>query len=42
MFSLADYFGVETGSKVNKIEKAGCRVHKSTHVNAPLPPRHTG
>jgi flavin reductase (DIM6/NTAB) family NADH-FMN oxidoreductase RutF len=27
---------VETGKKVNKIEKAGCRVHKSAHVNAPI------
>jgi flavin reductase (DIM6/NTAB) family NADH-FMN oxidoreductase RutF len=33
---ISDYFGVETGSKVNKIEKAGCHVHKSTHVNAPI------
>jgi flavin reductase (DIM6/NTAB) family NADH-FMN oxidoreductase RutF len=33
---IADYFGVETGSKVNKIEKAGCHVHKSAHVNAPV------
>ena len=33
---IADYFGVETGSKVNKIEKAGCHVHKSAHVNAPI------
>ena len=33
---ISDYFGVETGAKVNKIEKAGCHVHKSTHVNAPI------
>ena len=33
---ISDYFGVETGKKVNKIEKAGCHVHKSSHVNAPI------
>ena len=33
---ISDYFGVETGSKVDKIEKAGCHVHKSSHVNAPI------
>ncbi|MBR1821895.1 MAG: flavin reductase family protein [Clostridia bacterium] len=33
---ICDYFGVETGKKVNKIEKAGCHVHKSAHVNAPI------
>ena len=33
---ISDYFGVETGSHVNKIEKAGCHVHKSEHVNAPI------
>ena len=33
---ISDYFGVETGKKVNKIEKAGCHVRKSTHVNAPI------
>ena len=33
---IADYFGVETGKKVNKIEKAGVHVHKSAHVNAPI------
>lgn len=33
---ISDYFGLETGSKVNKIEKAGCHVHKSEHVNAPI------
>lgn len=33
---IADYFGVETGKKVNKIEKAGCHVHESKHVHAPI------
>ena len=33
---ISDYFGVETGKKVNKIEKAGCHVHKSAHVDAPI------
>ena len=33
---ISDYFGVETGRKVNKIEKAGCHVHPSAHVNAPI------
>ncbi len=33
---ISDYFGVETGAKVNKLEKAGCRVHRSAHVNAPI------
>ncbi len=33
---IADYFGVETGRRVNKIEKAGCHVHRSAHVNAPI------
>lgn len=33
---ISDYFGVETGAKVNKIERAGCQVHKSAHVNAPI------
>ena len=33
---ISDYFGIETGSKVNKIEKAGVHVHKSAHVNAPI------
>ena len=33
---ISDYFGVETGKKVNKIEKAGCHVHPSAHVNAPV------
>ena len=34
--TISDYFGMETGNKVNKIEKAGCHVHKSAHVNAPI------
>ena len=29
---ISDYFG----RKVNKIEKAGCHVHRSAHVNAPI------
>lgn len=33
---ISDYFGVETGNKVNKIEKAGVHVHKGAHVNAPI------
>ena len=33
---ISDYFGVETGNHVNKIEKAGVHVHKSEHVNAPI------
>ncbi len=33
---ISDYFGVETGRKVNKIEKVGCHTHKSAHVNAPI------
>ncbi len=34
--TISDYFGIESGSKVNKIEKAGVHLHKSTHVNAPI------
>lgn len=34
--TISDYFGVESGNKVNKIAKAGCHVHKSAHVNAPI------
>ena len=34
--TISDYFGVETGKKINKIEKAGCHVHKSENVNAPI------
>ena len=33
---ISDYFGVESGSNVNKIEKAGVHVHKSSRVNAPI------
>lgn len=33
---ISDYFGVESGAAVNKIEKAGVHVHKSAHVNAPI------
>lgn len=33
---ISDYFGVETGRNVNKIETAGAHVHKSTYVNAPV------
>ena len=33
---ISDYFGVESGANVNKIEKAGVHVHKSSHVNAPI------
>ena len=33
---ISDYFGVETGHRVNKIEKAGCHVHPSKNVNAPI------
>jgi len=34
--TICDYFGVESGKKINKIEKAGCHIHKSEHVNAPI------
>lgn len=33
---ISDYFGVESGNNVNKIEKAAVHVHKSAHVNAPI------
>ena len=33
---ISDYFGVETGKKINKIEKAGFHTHPSAHVNAPI------
>lgn len=33
---ISDYFGVETGNHVNKIEKAGCHVHEGRHVHAPV------
>lgn len=32
----ADYFGVESGRNVNKIEKAGCHAVKSKFVDAPV------
>lgn len=34
--TISDYFGLESGREVNKIEKAGVHVHKSAHVNAPV------
>ena len=34
--TISDYFGIESGNNVNKIEKAGVHVHKSEHVNAPI------
>ncbi len=33
---ISDYFGIESGNNVNKIEKAGCHVHPAEHVNAPI------
>lgn len=33
---ICDYFGIESGSNVNKIEKAGVHARKSRHVNAPI------
>ena len=33
---ISDYFGVESGKNINKIEKAGCHVHKSETVNATI------
>lgn len=33
---ISDYFGIESGNNVNKIEKANCHVHKSNVVNAPI------
>ncbi len=33
---ISDYFGVESGAKVNKIERAGCHTHPAPHVNAPV------
>ena len=32
----SDYFGIESGRNVNKIEKAGFHAVKSAYVNAPL------
>ena len=34
--TICDYFGVESGRSINKIEKAGCHEHKSSNVNAPI------
>ena len=34
--TICDYFGLESGRDVNKIQKAGVHVHKSEHVNAPI------
>ncbi|MFA6938180.1 MAG: flavin reductase family protein [Treponema sp.] len=34
--AISDYFGVESGKNINKIEKAGVHVHKSSKVNAPI------
>lgn len=33
---IADYFGLETGREVNKIEKAGVHAGKAPHVDAPV------
>ena len=33
---ICDYFGIESGNKVNKIEAAGVHVHKAPNVNAPV------
>ena len=32
----ADYFGIESGTKVNKAEKSGLTFVKSEHVDAPV------
>jgi flavin reductase (DIM6/NTAB) family NADH-FMN oxidoreductase RutF len=34
--AISDYFGIDSGAKVNKIERAGVHVHKAPHVNAPV------
>lgn len=34
--AVADYFGIESGWNVNKIEKAGVHTYKSSFVNAPI------
>lgn len=34
--TICDYFGVESGRKVNKIEKSGIKVHRAEHVDAPV------
>jgi len=33
---IADYFGLETGREVNKIEKVGVHAGKAPHVDAPV------
>ena len=33
---ISDYFGIETGHRVNKIEKAGCHTRPAARVNAPI------
>jgi len=33
---ISDYFGIESGNNVNKIEKAGVKVIKSEFVDAPI------
>ena len=32
----ADYFGIESGRNVNKIEKAGCHAVKAPNIDAPV------
>ncbi|MDY6407441.1 MAG: flavin reductase [Pseudomonadota bacterium] len=32
----SDYFGIESGTKINKIEKAGFHAIKAEHVDAPI------
>ena len=32
----SDYFGIETGAKLNKIEKVGFHASKAEHVDAPI------
>lgn len=34
--TASDYFGIESGRKVNKIEKAGFHAHKGDYVSAPV------
>ncbi len=34
--TASDYFGIESGRKVNKIEKAGMHTVRSAYVNAPV------
>ncbi len=33
---ISDYFGLESGRRANKIEKAGVHVHKASKVDAPI------